>query len=140
MSFNFLPHSRCTRRTDDWYSSVCAKASDQRLLGTANRGRSASPCVPNSQTARWRRSLRKTWSSIPAHRCKLQPRPPPPIPVQHCELQGHVPLRGQRFSTRPHRQQQSYFEMRLRPVQPEMAKSRTLTWQKRQHRRNEWQN
>ena len=61
----FLPHSRCTRRTDDCGSSVCEKPSDQRSPGTADRRRQASPRAPGSASVRWRGSLRKTWSSEP---------------------------------------------------------------------------
>ena len=71
----FLPHSRCTRRTDDSGSSVSEKPSDQRSPGTVDRRRQASPHVPGSVSVRWRRSLRKTWSSEP-NGISMPPRPP----------------------------------------------------------------
>ena len=71
----FLPHSRCTRRTDDCGSSVCEKPSDQRSPGTADRRRQACPHAPGSASARWRGSLRKTWSSE-LKGISTPPRPP----------------------------------------------------------------
>ena len=110
LRFSFLPHGRCTRSTDDCCSSMCAKASVQRLPGTADTGRSASPCAPDSRTVSWRGSLKKTWSSIPGHRCELQPRPPPPIPAHRCELRRRVPpvlTRAGATVTGSHRQHRS---------------------------------
>ena len=71
----FLPHSRCTRRTDDSGSSVSEKPFDQRPPGTADRRRQASPHAPGTTSVRWRGSLRKTWSSEP-NGISTPPRPP----------------------------------------------------------------
>ena len=71
----FLLHSRCTRITDDSGSLVCEKLSDQRPPGTADRRRQACPHAPGSASARWRGSLRKTWSSEPKG-ISTPPRPP----------------------------------------------------------------
>jgi hypothetical protein len=77
----FLPHSRCTRRTDDYGSSMCEKPSDQRPPGTTGRRRSASPRAPGSGSARWRGSLKKTSSSEPKG---ISTPPRPPQQSSHC--------------------------------------------------------
>ena len=71
----FLPHSYYTHRTDDCRSLVCEKPSDQCSPGTADRRRQSSPHAPGSASARWRGSLRKTWSSEP-NGISTPPRPP----------------------------------------------------------------
>lgn len=46
---SILTHSHCTRRTDDYGSSVYAKPSDQPPSGTADRERLTSPRIPSSE-------------------------------------------------------------------------------------------
>ena len=60
----FLPPCSCTHRTVDLGSSVSPKSSEQPPPCTADRATPASPCPPESRSARWRGSSKKTWSSI----------------------------------------------------------------------------
>ena len=96
----FLPHSRCTRRTDDSCSSLCAKSSDQRPPDTADRGRSASP---ECRSVRWRGSKKMTWSSIhhrpEPKRISTPPRTTPRPVADGCGLHRHLPRRWRSPST-----------------------------------------